>query len=217
PEIGGTAAKNLKYRYQWTAPIRLSPHDQNVLYTTSQVVHKSTDGGQTWTVISPDLTTNDKSKQGYSGGPITLDQTTVEVYCTIYAFEESPRQAGVLWAGSDDGLVHVSRDGGAHWDNVTPKGMPPLGTVNMIDASTHDPGRAFLAVHRYRLDDFKPYIFRTTDYGKTWTQLTDGANGIPANHFVRSVREDPDRKGLLYAGTEFGMYVSFDDGARWQS
>ncbi|MBI2221943.1 MAG: glycosyl hydrolase [Acidobacteria bacterium] len=217
PEIGGTAAKNLRYRYQWTAPIRVSPHDPNVLYTTSQVVHKSTDGGYSFQVISPDLTTNDPSKQGYSGGPITRDQTTVEIYCTIFAFEESPHQQGLLWAGTDDGLVHVSRDGGGRWENVTPKGMPQSATVNMIELSPHDPGRAFLAVQRYRMDDFKPYIFRTTDYGKTWTLLTSGTNGIPANHFVRAVREDPDHKGLLYAGTEFGMYVSFDDGSHWQS
>jgi photosystem II stability/assembly factor-like uncharacterized protein len=217
PEIGGTAAKNLRYRYQWTAPIRVSPHDPNVLYTTSQVVHKSTDGGHSFQTVSSDLTTNDKSKQGYSGGPITRDQTTVEIYCTIFAFEESPHQAGLLWAGTDDGLVHTSRDGGGHWENVTPKGMPQWGTVNMIELSPHDAGRAFLAVQRYRMDDFKPYIFRTNDYGKTWALLTTGTNGIPVTHFVRAVREDPDRKGLLYAGTEFGMYVSFDDGAHWQS
>ncbi|HXH06930.1 MAG TPA: hypothetical protein VNI83_10105 [Vicinamibacterales bacterium] len=217
PEVGGTAARNLRYRYQWTAPIRVSPHDPNVLYTTSQVVHRSTDGGHSFQVISPDLTTNDKSKQGYSGGPITRDQTTVEIYCTIFAFEESPHVSGLLWAGTDDGLVHLSRDGGGHWQNITPKNMPPWGTVNMIELSPHDAGRAFMAVHRYRLDDFRPYIFRTDDYGKTWVLLTDGTNGIPANHFVRVVREDPDRKGLLYAGTEFGMYVSFDDGAHWQS
>jgi photosystem II stability/assembly factor-like uncharacterized protein len=217
PEDGSTAAQNLRYRYQWTAPIRLSPHNPNVLYTTSQVVHKSTDEGKSWTVISPDLTTNDKTKQGYSGGPITRDQTTAEIYCTIFAFEESPHTPGLLWAGSDDGLVHVSRDGGAHWDNITPNEMPKWGTVNMIETSPHDPGRVLLAVHNYRMDDFRPYIFRTNDYGKSWTLLTNGSNGIPADHFVRVVREDPDRKGLLYAGTEFGVYVSFDDGAHWQS
>ena len=140
----------------------------------------------------------------------------MEVFCTIFAFEESPLVKGLLWAGSDDGLVHVSKDNGANWKNVTPAGMPAWGTVNMIDPSAHDPGRAFIAVHKYREDDFRPYIFRTNDYGETWTPLTDGKNGIPAGHFVRVVREDPDRKGLLYAGTEFGMYVSFDDGAHWQ-
>ncbi len=217
PERGGTAAKNLRYRVQWNAPIRLSPHNQEVLYTTSQYVHKSTNGGQSWEVISPDLSTNDKSKQDYSGGPITRDQTTIEIYCTIFAFEESPHKPGLLWAGSDDGLVHISQDGGASWDNITPEGLPEWGTVNTIDLSAHDPGRAFVAVHRYRLDDFKPYIFRTSDYGKSWKLLTDGTNGIPANHFVRVAREDPDRKGLLYAGTEFGMYISFDDGTHWQS
>lgn len=214
PEVGGTAAKNLRYRYQWNNPMRLSPHDPSMLYTTSQHVHKSLDGGQSWTIISPDLTTNDKSKQDYSGGPITLDQTTVEIFCTIFAFEESPQKPGLLWAGTDDGLMHVSRDGGKNWENITPKGMPQWATVNMIDLSAHDTGRALIAVHRYRMDDFKPYIFRTDDYGKTWKLLT---NGIPANHFVRVVREDPSRKGLLYAGTEFGMYISFDDGANWQA
>jgi hypothetical protein len=139
------------------------------------------------------------------------------VYCTIFALEESRTEPGVLWAGSDDGLVHVTRNGGTSWENVTPKQMPQWGTVNTIDLSAKYPGRALIAVHRYRLDDFKPYIFRTDDYGKTWQLLTDGTNGIPPKHFVRVAREDPDRKGLLYAGTEFGMYVSFDDGKHWQS
>jgi photosystem II stability/assembly factor-like uncharacterized protein len=217
PEVGGTAARNLRHRFEWSAPIRLSPHDWKTLYHASQYVHKSTDEGRSWQTMSPDLTTNDKSKQDYSGGPITRDQTSAEVYCTIFALEESPGEPGVLWTGSDDGLVHVTRNGGASWDNVTPKQMPQWGTVNTIDLSARYPGRALIAVHRYRLDDFKPYVFRTDDYGKTWHLLTDGANGIPPNHFVRVAREDPDRKGLLFAGTEFGMYVSFDDGKHWQS
>ena len=216
PETGGTAA-NLRYRFQWTAPIRLSPHDPNILYHTSQYVHKSNNEGQSWELISPDLTTNDKAKQDYSSGPITRDGGSAEIYTTIFAFEESPKKPGLLWAGSDDGLIHISQNGGASWDNITPEGLPEWGTVNTIDLSAHDPGRAFVAVHRYRLDDFKPYIFRTSDYGKSWKLLTDGTNGIPANHFVRVAREDPDRKGLLYAGTEFGMYISFDDGTHWQS
>jgi photosystem II stability/assembly factor-like uncharacterized protein len=216
PELQeGMAAEAMKYRFQMNAPIRISPHDPLVLYHCSQHVHKSTDEGLSWRTISPDLTRNDKSKQKPSGGPITLDHTGPEIYDTIFAFEESPHQPGFLWAGTDDGLVHVSSDGGENWKNITPQDMPEWGTVNMIELSPHDPGRAFIAVHRYRLDDFTPYVFRTEDYGKSWTRLTVN-NGIPPNHFVRVVREDPDRKGLLYAGTEFGMYVSFDDGKAWQ-
>ncbi len=213
----GQAARDLKYRFQWNSPIRLSPHDPRILYHTSQYVHRSTNEGQSWEVISPDLTHNDKEKQDYSGGTLTRDNTGVEVYDVIFAFEESPRQARLLWAGSDDGLVHLSRDGGKNWQNVTPKQMPEWGQVNMIDASPHDAARAFIAVTKYKLDDFRPYLFRTDDYGQTWKLLTDGKNGIPSNHFSRVVREDPDRKGLLYAGTEFGMYLSFNDGASWQS
>lgn len=212
----GQRAADLKYRFQWNAPICLSPHDPDIVYTCSQFVHRSRDGGMSWEIISPDLTHNDKAFQDYSGRPITHDNTGVEVFGTIFAFEESPKVRGLLWAGSDDGLVHISRDNGKSWTNVTPVGMPERGTVNMIELSAHDPGRAFLAVHRYREDDFKPYIFRTNDYGAHWDLITDGNNGIPANHFVRVVREDPARRGLLYAGTEFGMYISFDDGARWQ-
>ncbi len=212
----GQAARDLKYRFQWNAPIRISPHDPNVLYHTSQYVHRSTDEGQSWEIISPDLTRDDESRQDYAGEPITRDNTGVEVYGTIFAFEESPHRAGLLWAGSDDGLVHLSRDGGATWEEITPERMPEWGTVNMVELSAHDPGRAFLAVTRYRMDDFRPYIFRTDDYGQSWKLLTDGTNGIHDKHFVRVVREDPERKGLLYAGTEFGLYVSFDDGERWQ-
>ncbi len=213
----GQAPRELKYRFQWNAPIRISSHDPTHLYHTSQMVHLSRDEGQSWETISPDLTRNDKSKQDYAGQPITHDSTGVEVYGVIFAFEESPHEPGVLWAGSDDGLVHISRNGGKDWQNITPNQMPEWGTVNSIELSAHAPGRAFLAVQRYRMDDFKPYIFRTDDYGKSWRLLTDGDNGIPANHFVRVVREDPDRRGLLYAGTEFGVYASFDEGARWQS
>jgi photosystem II stability/assembly factor-like uncharacterized protein len=217
PEIGAMPASHLKYRFQRTAPIRVSPHDPRVVYQTSNHVHRTTDGGQHWEVISPDLTTNDPERTSTWGGPITREVTSEEVYCTIFAFEESPAKAGVLWAGSDDGRVHVSQDSGAEWRDVTPPQMPKWGTVNAIEPSAHDPARAIVAVLRYRLDDYAPYVFRTNDAGRTWTPLTDGKNGIPSNHPVRIVREDPDRKGLLYAGTEFGMYVSFDDGARWQS
>jgi photosystem II stability/assembly factor-like uncharacterized protein len=212
----GQQAKDLKYRFQWNQPIRTSPHDPTVIYTTSQVVHRSRDEGKHWEVISPDLTRNDPSKQGYAGGPIDYDDTGVEVYDTIFAFEESPLNPGELWAGSDDGLVHVSRDNGAHWTNVTPPGMPEWATVNSIELSRRQAGRAYVAAHRYRLDDRKPYIFRTDDYGKTWQLLTNGSNGIPADAWVRVVREDPERPGLLFAGTEFGLYASFDAGRTWQ-
>jgi len=210
----GEAAKNLKYRFQWNAPILLSPHDPKILYHAAQVLLRSTDEGQTWQEISPDLTRNDKSKQDYSGGPITRDNTGVEVYGTIFALAESPRQAGLIWAGTDDGLVWVTRNGGKNWENVTPREMPEWGTVNTIEASPHDPATAYIAVHRYRLDDYRPYIFKTNDYGKTWKKIT---RGLPETDFVRVVREDPVRRGLLYAGTETGVYVSFDDGETWQS
>ncbi|UCF39471.1 MAG: glycosyl hydrolase [Acidobacteriota bacterium] len=213
----GQAPRDLKYRFQWNAPIRLSPHDPGILYHTSQVVHRSTDEGHSWEDISPDLTRNDKTKQDWAGGSITLDNTGVEVYGTIFAFEESPHEKGVLWAGSDDGLLHISRNDGKDWTDITPPGIPEFSTVNDIELSAHEPGRAFLALYRYRFDDFLPYLYRTNDYGKTWESLADGENGIPANHFVRAIREDPEKKGLLYAGTEFGLYVSFDDGAHWQS
>ena len=204
----------LRYRYQWNAPIRLSPHDPDVLYHTSQYVHRSTDEGHSWEEISPDLTTDDPEHQGYSGGPITRDGTGVEVYGTIFAFEESPHQAGVLWAGSDDWLVPVARDDGATGTDVTPDPMPAGATVNTIELSPHRDGKAYVAAYRYREGDRSPYAYVTTDYGASWRTISDG---IPENHFVRVVREDPDREGLLYAGTEYGMYVSFDDGVSWQS
>jgi photosystem II stability/assembly factor-like uncharacterized protein len=212
----GRGAKDLRYRFQWNAPIRISPHDPDVLYHASNHVHRTRDGGHSWETISPDLTRNDKTKQILAGGPITKDNTGVEVYGTIFALEESPQQPGVLWAGSDDGLVHISRNNGETWSNITPPGLPVDTTVNAIALSTHAPGRAFIAGHRYRLDDFKPYLYRTNDFGKTWAKLTSGNNGIPATHFVRAVAEDPARKGLLYVGTEYGLYVSFDDGRAFQ-
>jgi len=215
--VDGVAPRELAYRFQWNAPILLSPHDPNVLYHTSNYVHRSTDEGMTWETISPDLTTNDPEKQELPGGPLQHDHTSVEVYNTIFAFVESPDTAGELWAGSDDGLVHISRDNGESWANVTPAAMPVDGTVNSIDLSAHQPGKSIISVYRYRMDDFAPYIFKTEDYGASWESLADGANGIPADHPVRVVREDPDRAGLLYAGTEFGMFISFDDGASWQS
>jgi photosystem II stability/assembly factor-like uncharacterized protein len=213
----GTAPRDIVYRFQWNAPIRISPHNPDVVYHCSQFVHRSEDGGRNWEVISPDLTTDKDAYQDIPGGPIQHDHTGVELYTTIFAFEESPLRAGELWAGSDDGLVHLSRDGGKNWENITPKQMPAEGTVNTIELSAHGAGRAFLAVYKYRENDFRPYIFMTNDYGKNWRLLTTGQNGIPGRHFVRVVREDPFRKGLLYAGTEFGMYVSFDEGKNWQS
>jgi photosystem II stability/assembly factor-like uncharacterized protein len=210
----GIEPYKLKYRFQWNAPIFISKHNPEVIYYASNYVHKSTDEGQSWEVISPDLTTNNQTYLAeIPGGPIQNDNTGVELYCTIFALEESPLEAGELWAGSDDGLLHISRDGGASWINITPPDMPAEGTVNSIEPSPHQPGKATVAVYKYRDNDFRPYIFQTDDYGQSWEKLTQG---IPEDHFVRVVREDPDREGLLYAGTEFGMYISFDDGKQWQ-
>ncbi len=212
----GMAPRDLRYRFNWNAPIRVSPHDAHVLYHLSQVVHRSTNEGQSWEVISPDLSRNDRSKENFSGEPLTYENTGVEVYANILTFEESPVKQGVLWAGSDDGLVHLSRDNGKSWTNVTPKAMPEWGSVNIIEPSPHDPARAFIAVLKYMLGDWKPYVFVTNDYGASWTLLTSGRNGIPIGTPTRSIREDPQRKGLLYVATEFGVYLSFDDGKRWQ-
>lgn len=213
----GTEQRNLKYRWQWNAPIVVSQYDPNTVYHTSNYVHRTTNDGQDWARISPDLTRNLDKYHDIPGGPIQHDATGVEVYSSIFAFEESPHQQGELWAGTDDGRVHLSRDGGESWTEITPKDMPEEGTVNKIELSLHQAGRAFIAVYNYRYNDFKPYIYRTDNYGKKWTLLTNGKNGIPANHFVRAVAEDSERRGLLFAGTEFGAYVSFDDGVRWQS
>ena len=210
----GQAPKDLKYRFQWNAPILASRHDPNTLYHAAQVLLVTRDEGQSWTEISPDLTRNDPSKQEKSGGPITRDDTGVEVYDTIFAISESPLDANVLWVGSDDGLVHVTRDGGKHWDNVTPRGIPDWIQINAIDASPHDKGTAYIAATMYKFDDFHPYLYKTSDYGKTWTRIVEG---IPERFFTRVVREDPARKGLLYAGTEFGLFMSFDDGAHWEA
>ncbi|HSM04167.1 MAG TPA: hypothetical protein VK858_06085 [Longimicrobiales bacterium] len=212
----GARTGDLRYRFQWNAPIRISPHDPDVLYHVSNHVHRSTDAGQSWETVSPDLTTSDPLHQDFPGGPITRDGTGVEVYGTIFAFEESPVEPGVLWAGSDDGLIHVSRDDGATWTDVTPEGLPEGATVNSIDPSAHAGGRVHVAAYNYRMNDFRPSIWRSDDYGSSWDLLTDG-NGIPEDDISRVVREDPRRRGLLYAGTEFGIYVSFDDGSRWQS
>ncbi|HEX8456867.1 MAG TPA: hypothetical protein VF656_06075 [Pyrinomonadaceae bacterium] len=210
----GAGAEAMKYRFQWNFPILFSPHEQNTLYTAGNILFKSTNEGQSWTAISPDLTRNDKTKQGSSGGPITKDNTSVEYYDTIFTVSESPVKAGVIWTGSDDGLVHVTRDGGAKWDNVTPKGMPEWIQINSIDASPNDAATAYFAATMYKLDDFRPYLYKTNDYGKTWKKITAG---IPDNAFTRVIREDPSRRGLLYAGTETGLYVSFNDGESWQT
>ena len=210
----GAAADAQKYRFQWTEPIVFSPHDPKTLYFAAQVLFKSTDEGTSWQVISPDLTRNEKSKQVASGGPITKDNTGVEVYDTIFSVVESPVQKDLIWTGSDDGLVQLTTDGGKNWTNVTPKAMPEWGTVSMLEASAYNAGTAYVSVQRHKMDDFAPYIFRTTDFGKTWTSLT---SGIPADAFVHAVREDKKRKGLLYAGTERGVFFSWDDGGTWQS
>ena len=211
-EMLGWGAKDAKYRFQWTFPIVLSPHDPNVLYATGNHVFRSTDEGTTWQTSSPDLTRNDPSKFEPSGGPLTKDNTGAEYYGTIFAFAESPIDRGLLWAGSDDGLVHVSRDNGNSWQNITPPGLPEWTLVSMIEASPHDAATAYLAATRYKLDDFTPYLFKTNDYGSNWTRITAG---LPDNVFSRVVREDPTRRGLLYAGTETGVHVSFDDGGSW--
>jgi photosystem II stability/assembly factor-like uncharacterized protein len=209
----GWAAGDVKHRFQWTEPIIFSPHDPKVMYFAGEVLFKTTDGGMSWSIISPDLTRNDKSKQVSSGGSITKDNTGVEVYDTIFSVVESPVQKDLIWAGTDDGLVQLTRDGGQHWDSVTPKAMPEWGTVSMIEASSHDAGTAYIAVERHKSDDFAPYVFKTTDFGKTWNKLV---TGLPANDYVHAVRVDPRRPNLLFAGTEQGVYVSFDDGAHWQ-
>lgn len=210
----GAGADALKYRFQWNFPIFFSPHDPGTLYAAANVLFKTTDEGQSWQAVSPDLTRNDKSKQGPSGGPITKDNTSVEYYCTIFAALESPHEKGVLWCGSDDGLVHLSKDAGKTWEKVTLPGLPEWAMINSLEPHPTVKGGLYVAATRYKLDDFKPYLYRTLDYGKTWTKIV---SGIKEGHFTRVVRADPKRPGLLYAGTEAGMYVSFDDGRAWHS
>ncbi len=212
-DFSGHGVADFPHRFQWTDPIFVSPHDPDTIYTTGEVVYKTTNKGRSWTIISPDLTRNDKSKQQASGGSITLDNTAAEYYCTIFALAESPLEKGLLWAGSDDGLIHVTRNGGGSWQNVTPPQMPEWGTVATIEPSPHNAATAYAAVDRHKLDDFRPYLFKTTDYGKTWTQI---AAGIPEGDFVHTVREDPKRAGLLYIGTDTGVWFSLDSGAHWQ-
>jgi photosystem II stability/assembly factor-like uncharacterized protein len=215
PEVFGmgAGAESLKYRFQWTFPVEMSPHDADTLYICSNVVHRSRDNGTTWETISPDLTRNDSTKLGASGGPITADNSGAEIYCTVFAFRESPHEAGVFWAGSDDGLIHVSRDGARTWQNVTPPELPEWAMISVIEPSPHDASTVYVAATCYKSDDLHPYLYRTNDYGATWTRIT---RGIRDDEFTRVIREDPNRRGLLYCGTEGGILVSFDDGVAWQ-
>jgi photosystem II stability/assembly factor-like uncharacterized protein len=212
----GGGAAGLEHRFQWTAPVLISPHDPNTLYHGGERLFKTTDGGVHWQAISPDLTRNDKSKQQASGGEITLDDTGTEYYDTIFAIAESPITKGLIWVGTDDGLIQITRDAGKNWANITPhnKDLPEFSRISQVEASPHDPGTAYIAVDRHQNDDLRPYIYKTSDYGQTWTKLI---SGIPEGNFVRAVREDPKKRGLLYAGTENGVYVSFNDGADWRS
>ncbi len=213
----GNAGQDLIFRIQRTAPMALSPHDPSVLYYGTQYVHRTRDKGVTWEKISPDLTWYPQDhRQGASGEPITRDVTGEEFYSTLYAITESPHEAGVIWTGANDGPFHITRDGGKTWTDITPKDLEKGGRVAWVEASPHRPGSAYFATYRYLLGDYAPYIYRTDDYGQTWTKLTTGKNGIPGDTPTRVVREDPDREGLLYAGTEFGLYISFDNGANWQ-
>ncbi|MEL7375407.1 MAG: glycosyl hydrolase [Bacteroidota bacterium] len=210
----GHGAEGMKYRFQWNFPVFFSPHDPTALYAASNHLHRSYDGGRSWEIISPDLTTNDTTKLGPSGGPITKDNTSVEYYCTIFAATESVREAGVLWTASDDGLVHISRDNGGNWTNVTPPDVPQWMMWNSVETDSRRDGSCYLAGTRYKLGDYTPYLYHTTDYGQTWRRID---NGIDREHFTRVLRHDPDRSGLLYAGTESGLYMSFNDGRDWQA
>ena len=210
----GHPAIDLKYRFQWTFPIIVSKHNSNVVYAGSQHVHKTTNGGKSWTVISPDLTYHDPATLGNSGGPLTKDQTSVEYYATIFAIEESPITPKTIWTGSDDGKVFVTRDGGVKWTDVTPKDMVKFTRVSSIDASQFGECIAYVAANRFQLDDDRPYLWKTTDCGANWTRID---NGIPSSEFTRVLREDPGKRGLLVAGTERGVWFSADDGAHWQS
>ena len=215
PELNtGFGPVDARYRFQWTYPIQFSPHDPGVLYAAGNVVFKSTDQGESWGPISPDLTRNDPDKLQPSGGEITGDASGAETYCTVFSFLESPHEKGVFWAGSDDGLVHISRDGGANWQNVTPPDLEEWTRVDMIEVSPHDPATAYLAGTRYKFDDNRPFLFKTTDYGATWESIT---SNLPQDDFTRCIREDTERQGLLFVGTELGIYVSYDDGGTWHS
>jgi len=210
--VTGEEPRNLKLRANWNGPVFVSTHDPSVIYYGSQYLMKSTDRGRTWETLSGDLTRNDKDHQGPGGYPISNEQITAESYNNVFNIEESPLVEGVIWVGSDDGLVHVTRDGGKTWKNVTPPELPES-VINVLEPSPHDPATAYFAAAGYKMNDFTPYLYKTNDYGETWTKIV---RGIPGNTFARSIREDPDRRGLLYAGTETGLFVSFDDGGVWQ-
>jgi photosystem II stability/assembly factor-like uncharacterized protein len=215
-QVNGSPAADLKYRFVWTFPLTISPHDHKKLYVGSQYVHQTTDDGQSWQVISPDLTTNDKSKQGFSGG-LTGDNIGVEYFSVIFAIAESPKEKGLIWVGTNDGLVQLTRDGGKNWTNVTKNipNLPPWGTIGNIEPSRYDPGAAYLTVDFHQVNNRDPFIYKTKDYGKTWQAIT---NGIPHSmlSYAHCIREDPVRRGLLYVGTENGLYVSFNDGEQWE-
>jgi hypothetical protein len=209
--VTGEQPKNLKYRANWNGPVIVSPHNPHVIYYGSQYVMKSTDRGTPWEEISEDLTRNDKAHQGKGGEPVSNEQITAESYNNLFNIEESPLKEGVIWVGSDDGLVHVTQDGGTTWSNVTPQGLKES-IMNVVEPSPHDSATAYIAVMGYKMNDFTPYIFKTNDYGVTWIKIV---NGIPGDTFARTVREDPNRKELLYTGTETGVFVSFNDGTQW--
>ena len=211
--MSGHGAQAEKYRFAWTYPIVFSPHDTDTLYIGGNVILKTTNEGQSWTAISPDLTKADPETLKPSGGPINRDAVGAEHYATVYSLAESPHEPGVIWAGSDDGLMHITRDGGENWDDITPPNLPEWTMFNMIECSPHDKATAYVTATRFKNDDYAPYVFKTTDYGQTWTSITDG---IVDDHFTRAIREDPNREGLLYLGTEFGLYVSFNGGEQWE-
>ena len=211
--MAGEAAADHEYRFAWTYPIVFSPHDPDTLYVGGNMVFKSTDEGHSWQPISPDLTRADPETLKVTGGPINRDAVGAEVYATVFAFAESPQEPGVLWAGSDDGLAHISRDNGASWQNITPPDLPEWSMISMLEPSAHDPATCYMAATRYKLDDYAPYLYKTADYGQSWTRINAG---IASDDFTRVIRCDPARAGLLYAGTETGVYCSFDDGANWQ-
>ncbi|HEV2175108.1 MAG TPA: hypothetical protein VGR71_16160, partial [Nitrospira sp.] len=208
----GSGVEVMKYRFQWSFPLLFSPHDSRLLYAGSNVLLGTRDEGESWTVMSPDLTRNDKSKQGPVGGPITKDNTAVEYYDTIFTLDESAVEKGIIWVGSDDGLIHLTRDGGKNWTDVTPKDFPDFIRVNCIAASPFDPGTAYVAATMYLSDDFRPFLLKTTDYGKSWKKIVAG---IPQDDFTRAIRPDPRRRGLLIAGTEAHLYISYNDGENW--
>ncbi|MFK7803944.1 MAG: WD40/YVTN/BNR-like repeat-containing protein, partial [Anaerolineae bacterium] len=214
PDSGSGAGKDDKYRFQWTFPIVFNPHNSDVIYACGNHVFKTENGGHSWDVISPDLTVADPETLEMSGGPITFDTAGAEMYATIFAFAASPHEQGVLWTGSDDGLIHVTKDEGKTWTDVTPHGMKKFTQVTSIEHSSHDAGTVYVSAAAHKEGDYAPYLYKTSDYGATWTLIV---NGLPEDDFFRVIREDPNKKGLLYAGSELGVFFSLDDGANWQS